>query len=61
MPHVAPGLLAGVLAGLIHAFWNTGVTGAGGNARFFLSSSRWVGLRWAPVGLRAGWTVVPRW
>ena len=50
-----------VLAGLIHACWNIAAKKAGGDARFSFFSSVWMALIWAPVGLWAGWSVVPRW
>ncbi len=50
-----------VLAGLIHACWNIAAKKAGGDARFSFFSSVWMALIWAPVGLWAGWAVVPRW
>ena len=48
-----------VLAGLIHACWNIAAKKAGGDARFSFFSSVWMALIWAPVGLWAGWSVVP--
>ena len=50
-----------VLAGLIHACWNIAAKKAGGDARFSFFSSVWMALIWAPVGLWAGWSVVPGW
>ena len=50
-----------VLAGLIHACWNIAAKKAGGDARFSFFSSVWMALIWAPVGLWAGWSVVPSW
>jgi drug/metabolite transporter (DMT)-like permease len=50
-----------VLAGLIHACWNIAAKKAGGDARFSFFSGVWMALIWAPVGLWAGWSVVPRW
>ena len=50
-----------VLAGLIHACWNIAAKKAGGDARFSFFSSVWMALIWAPMGLWAGWSVVPRW
>ena len=50
-----------VLAGFIHACWNIAAKKAGGDARFSFFSSVWMALIWAPVGLWAGWSVVPRW
>ena len=50
-----------ILAGLIHACWNIAAKKAGGDARFSFFSSVLMMLIWAPVGLWAGWSVVPHW
>ena len=50
-----------VLAGLIHASWNIAAKKAGGDARFAFFTSVMMMLIWAPVGLWAGWGVLPRW
>lgn len=50
-----------ILAGLIHACWNIAAKKAGGDARFSFFSSVLMMVIWAPVGLWAGWSVVPQW
>jgi drug/metabolite transporter (DMT)-like permease len=50
-----------VLAGLIHASWNIAAKKAGGDARFAFFTSIVMMLVWAPVGLWAGWGVLPAW
>ena len=59
MPASALALI--ILAGLIHAGWNIVAKKAGGDARFACFSSVVMMLVWAPVGLWAGWGVVPGW
>ena len=48
-------------AALLHALWNIAAKHAGGDHRFALISALLVLLLWAPVGLWAGWNVVPLW
>ncbi|MFZ6843343.1 EamA family transporter [Undibacterium sp. RuTC16W] len=50
-----------ILAGLIHALWNIAAKKAGGDVRFAGFTSLIMMLVWAPVGIYAGWNVVPTW
>lgn len=50
-----------LLAGVIHASWNIAAKKAGGDARFAFQSGVFLLLLWAPVGVVAGWDVVPGW
>jgi drug/metabolite transporter (DMT)-like permease len=48
-------------AALLHALWNVAAKKAGGDSRFVLIVTLMQVTIWAPVGLWAGWDVVPRW
>lgn len=50
-----------ILAGLIHALWNIAAKKAGGDVRFAGLTAIIMAVVWAPVGIYAGWDVVPGW
>ena len=50
-----------ILAGLIHALWNIAAKKAGGDVRFAGLTAIIMAVVWAPVGIYAGWDVVPDW
>ncbi len=50
-----------ILAGLIHACWNIAAKKSGGDLRFIAFSSLVILVVWMPVGVVAGWDVVPHW
>jgi drug/metabolite transporter (DMT)-like permease len=54
-------LLLVLAAALLHALWNIAAKKAGGGAPFVLLTALMVAGLWAPVGLWAGWDVVPHW
>ena len=59
MPLTALSLV--ILAGLIHASWNIAAKKSGGDLRFIAFSSLVILVVWMPVGVGAGWNVVPHW
>ena len=50
-----------IAAALLHSIWNIAAKRAGGDNRFALMSSALLVLLWAPVGVWAGWGVLPLW
>jgi drug/metabolite transporter (DMT)-like permease len=48
-------------AALLHATWNIVAKHAGGDNRFALIGALQLVVIWAPVGLWAGWSVLPHW
>jgi len=54
-------LLLVLVAAFLHALWNIAAKKAGGGAPFVLLTALMVAGLWAPVGLWAGWDVVPHW
>lgn len=48
-------------AALLHALWNIAAKKAGGDNRFALIAALLTFVLWAPVGVWAGWNVVPLW
>jgi drug/metabolite transporter (DMT)-like permease len=59
---MSPSALALVLAAaLLHALWNVVAKKTGGDARFALMSAALLVVVWAPLGVWAGWSALPRW
>jgi drug/metabolite transporter (DMT)-like permease len=54
-------LLLVIAAALLHATWNIAAKRAGGNHHFALITVIQSTTLWLPLGLWAGWSVVPRW
>jgi drug/metabolite transporter (DMT)-like permease len=54
-------LLLVLVAALLHALWNIAAKKAGGGAPFVLLSALMIVVLWGPVGIWAGWGVVPHW
>ncbi len=50
-----------LIAALLHALWNVVAKKTGGDSRFMLLMALMIVVIWAPVGLWAGWSVVPQW
>ena len=50
-----------VTAALLHSIWNIAAKKAGGDDRFALISCLLLVGLWAPVGVWAGWGVLPQW
>jgi drug/metabolite transporter (DMT)-like permease len=50
-----------LIAALLHALWNVVVKKAEGDSHFVMLVALMILVIWAPVGLWAGWDVVPRW
>ncbi len=48
-------------AALMHALWNVVAKRTGGDARFALIAAILLLVVWAPLGVWAGWQVLPRW
>ena len=48
-------------AGLMHAWWNVVAKKTGGDARFALVAALFLVVLWAPLGIWAGWSAIPRW
>jgi drug/metabolite transporter (DMT)-like permease len=48
-------------AALLHALWNVVAKKTGGDARFALMAALLLVVVWAPLGVWAGWQVLPRW
>jgi drug/metabolite transporter (DMT)-like permease len=59
MPVTALALV--VVAALLHALWNIAAKKAGGGSAFALLVGLLILGVWLPVGIWAGWTVVPQW
>lgn len=59
MPLTALALV--LVAALLHAFWNIVAKKADGGSPFVLLTAIMIVTVWAPVGLWAGWDVVPQW
>lgn len=54
-------LLLVIAAAVLHATWNFAAKRAGGNHQFALITVLQSTALWLPLGLWAGWDVVPRW
>jgi drug/metabolite transporter (DMT)-like permease len=50
-----------LVAALLHAFWNIVAKKADGGSPFVLLTALMIVGVWAPVGVWAGWNVVPHW
>ena len=50
-----------IVAGLLHSIWNIAAKKAGGDDRFALATGLLLVVLWAPVGVWAGWGVLPLW
>jgi drug/metabolite transporter (DMT)-like permease len=48
-------------AAVLHALWNIAAKKAGGDSRFVLIVTVMQVTLWAPVGIWAGWDVIPNW
>jgi len=50
-----------IAAAILHSIWNIAAKKAGGDGRFALVTGLLMSVLWAPVGVWAGWGVLPAW
>ena len=50
-----------IAAALLHSLWNIAAKKAGGDDRFALIAGALLVVFWAPIGIWAGWGVLPLW